>query len=367
MPESSPPGPQPPIDPTGVATPPPPPPGYYPAPAAAPAAKGGLGTVLLRVGMSVLLSLFLLSVVANVYQGVLIASLTTGLQEARYAGSDTTQGRVVILPVEGVIDATMAEYVRDAVDSLLADPPKAVVLRVESGGGGVTASDQIWHQLARLETEPATPIPVVASFGNVAASGGYYIAADAEHIMVERTGITGSIGVIAQVPTVEGLLDKVGVQMHTITASDSAEKDVANNPFRTWTPADDAVVQNLVDSMYEQFLSVVIQGRGFTDEQARAVANGAIYTADEALNAKLVDSVGYLDDAIAQARTLGGLPVDAQVTIVTQPGAGLLGALLSSKAGLPNPASVTPQVARSWLDEFGQVRLAYLTQWVGRP
>ncbi|MEO0587048.1 MAG: S49 family peptidase, partial [Planctomycetota bacterium] len=211
MPDSTPPSPQPPIDPTGVATPPPPPPGYYPAPPAAAPAKGGLGSVFLRVGVSVLLSLFLLSVVANVYQGVLIASLTTGLQEARYAGTDSSQGRVVILPVEGVIDATMADYVRDAVDSLLADPPKAVILRVESGGGGVTASDQIWHELARLETEADTPIPVVASFGGIAASGGYYIAADADHIMLERTGITGSIGVIAQVPTVAGLLDKVGV------------------------------------------------------------------------------------------------------------------------------------------------------------
>ncbi|MEO0588714.1 MAG: S49 family peptidase, partial [Planctomycetota bacterium] len=110
-----------------------------------------------------------------------------------------------------------------------------------------------------------------------------------------------------------------------------------------------------------------MNGRGFTDEEARAVATGAIYTADDAMNAKLVDSIGYLEDAIVEARTLGGLPADAQVNVVTRPGAGLLGALFSSETALPDAASITPHVARSWLDEFGQVRLAYLTQWIGRP
>ncbi|MEM0913650.1 MAG: signal peptide peptidase SppA [Planctomycetota bacterium] len=360
-PDASPP---PPIDPTGVATPPPPPPGYYPPPPAP--ERKGLGAVVLRVGLSVVVSLFLLSIIANVYQAVLIAGLTTGLQEDTFIEGSAEDGRVVILPVEGAIDDTMARYVREAVDHLVADPPAAVVLRVVSGGGGVTASDEIWHQLGRLASEPEQPVPVIASFGSVAASGGYYIAADADQIVCERTGITGSIGVIAQVPNVAGLFDKVGVEMHTVTAAGSDEKDLANNPFRTWTPADESVVQGLVDTMYEQFVEVVAQGRSFTDEQAREVATGAIYTADEALSAGLVDSIGYLDDAIALARTQANLPSDTRVTRVRKPGAGLLG-LLGATASSTSTFQWSPDTARRWLDDFGQVRLAYLTQWVDRP
>ncbi|MEM1208750.1 MAG: signal peptide peptidase SppA [Planctomycetota bacterium] len=365
MPDS-PASPPPPIDPTGVATPPPPPPGYYPPPPA-PERKGGLGGVVLRVGLSVLFSLFILSIIANVYQAVLIAGLTTGLQEETFVEGDAAAGRVVVLPIEGAIDDSMARYVRKAVDHLLADPPAAVVLRVVSGGGGVTASDQIWHELNRLATEPESPIPVVASFGSVAASGGYYVAANADEIVCERTGITGSIGVIAQVPNLTGLFDKVGVEMITVTAEGSDEKDLANNPFRTWTPADEAVVQDLVDTMYDQFVEVVAQGRGFDEQEAAGVATGAIYTAGEALDAGLIDSIGYLDDAIAAARTRGNLPADARVTRVKQPGAGLLGLLGARAAVGGSPLTWSPEVARGWLDDFGQVRLAYLTQWIDRP
>jgi len=359
------PAPPPPVDPAGVAAPPPPPPGYYPPPA--PQRSKGIGAVVTRVGVSILISIFVLSIIANVYQGILIAGLTTGLQEESLVDGDAALGRVVVLPVEGVIDDDMARYVRRAVDHLLDDPPAAVVLRVNSGGGGVTASDQIWHQLNRLKTEPDDPVEIVASFGTVAASGGYYISAAADHIVCERTGLTGSIGVIAQVPTIAGLLDKVGVEMHTITADGSNEKDLANNPFRTWTPADDAVVKDLVNTMYDQFVEVVKTGRGFTDDQVDNVATGAIYTANEALNANLVDSVGYLDDAIDQARSLAGVSPDTRVTRIKQPGDGLLGVLLGARASLSPSLELSPELARRWLDDFGQVRLAYLTQWAARP
>jgi len=359
------PAPPPPVDPAGVAAPPPPPPGYYPPPA--PQRSKGIGSVVTRVGVSILISIFVLSVIANVYQGILIAGLTAGLQEESLVDGDASLGRVVVLPVEGVIDDAMADYVRRAVDHLLDDPPAAVVLRIDSGGGGVTASDQIWHQLNRLKTEPDEPVQVVASFGTVAASGGYYIAAAADHIVCERTGLTGSIGVIAQIPTVAGLLDKVGVEMHTVTADGSNDKDLANNPFRAWTPADAAVVKDLVNTMYDQFVEVVKNGRGFSADEVDDVATGAIYTAHEALNAGLVDSVGYLDDAVDQARSLAGLPADARVTRVKQPGQGLLGALLGARVTLSPNMDLSPELARRWLDDFGQVRLAYLTQWAGRP
>jgi protease-4 len=169
------------------------------------------------------------------------------------------------------------------------------------------------------------------------------------------------------VPTVAGLMDKIGVEMQVVTADGSDEKDVANNPFRTWTPADEAVVKDLVNAMYDRFVEVVAGGRGYTPDEVQAVATGAIYTADEALRVRLVDSVGYLDDAIAQARALAGLPADASVTRVRQPGQGLLGALIGARATLTPSLDLSPELGRRWLDEFGQVRLAYLMQWSDRP
>src|SRR5690606_2688533 len=108
--------------------------------------------------------------------------------------------------------------------------PKALILRIDSGGGTVGASDRIWNELARFRQE--TEIPIVASFGSIAASGGYYIAAGADHIIAEPTCITGSIGVMANVMTFDRLLDKVGVTPEVLVAQGSPEKDVANNVFR---------------------------------------------------------------------------------------------------------------------------------------
>ena len=136
---------------------------------------------------------------------------------------------LAIIPVRGTIDDQQSNFVRACVDHVLRDRSvKGVVLRVDSPGGGVTASDQIWHQMGRLQE---AGLPVVASFGSVAASGGYYVSCGADHIIAEETSVTGSIGVIAQVFTMEQLMEKVGVQPVTLVASGSPEKDVANDIF----------------------------------------------------------------------------------------------------------------------------------------
>ena len=216
--------------------------------------------------------------------------------------------RVVIVPLEGGIDDEMEDYVWRSFKALDKAPPEAIVLRINSGGGGVTASDQIWHTISQFKDKhPDTTI--VASFGGVAASGGYYIATPAEYIFCEQTGITGSIGVIAQIPALETMINHLGVEMNTVVADGSDRKAVANNLFENWTNENGEltsagemnrdVLKNLLNSAWGRFVEVVDEGRNDLDADAvRELASGDIFTAEEALQVKLIDDVGYLDDAV---------------------------------------------------------------------
>ena len=142
-------------------------------------------------------------------------------------------------------------------------------------------------------------MPVIASFGGVAASGGYYVAAGTDRIFIEPTGFTGSIGVIAQVPTLQEAMSKLGVEWVTLVADGSPKKDNANNLYRDWTEADREVLSRLIDDAYRRFTEVVVAGRpGLTEANVGAVADGSVYTGEAAVANGLVDAVGYLDDAV---------------------------------------------------------------------
>ena len=240
----------------------------------------------------------------------------------RDGGSKT----VAILPVVGTINDRQAEFVHAAVDKVLDDRSiRAVVLRVDSPGGEVAASDEIWNEVKRLKD---AGLPVVASYGGVAASGGYYVSCGSDYIMAEETCITGSIGVIAQALTFEGLMNKVGVQPVTIVATNSPEKDVANDTFRSWSDRDKAKVRMLLDSAYAIFNKRVRDGRvqAISDPaKIDQIANGSIYTAQEAKSNGLIDGIGYLDDAIAQAETLARLGTGASTVIMLKKPSALLG------------------------------------------
>ncbi|MEM6391846.1 MAG: S49 family peptidase [Planctomycetota bacterium] len=342
----------------GPSGPPPTPPAFPMYPPYPPPKKTSIWT---KVFGSVFLSILLVSIVANVYQAFIIKSLIAGPTERPYADG-TTDNRVVILPINGTINDDMAGYVRAALRSIEADPPAALVLRINSGGGGVTASDQILHHLKEFKAE--TGVPIVASCGGVAASGGYYIATVADHIYCEETGITGSIGVMAQVPTVEGLLQKVGVEMNVIVADGSPSKDTANNIFTTWEEGDAnyETVTRLLNSAYDRFLQVVKEGRtNLTEAQAEQLASGRVFTAEEAVANGLVDEVGYLSAAITKAASLAQMPAgEPRVTVISRPGSiSPLSLLLSSET----PSAALPDLSagglRDMAEELGEVRLSY--------
>ncbi|WP_432797204.1 signal peptide peptidase SppA [Poriferisphaera sp. WC338] len=349
---------RPPVSGQGAVTPPPMPAGYVPIPMGPPPKDRGwvrkfLGTLLL------------FSILANLYMGFLLSqALSSGPRESEYLPG-TTEQRVVILPVMGTVDDKMYKFMRKSLLKLREDKPAAIVLRVNSGGGYVSSSDQIWHEIVKFKKE--TGIPIVASFGGVAASGAYYISAPADAIVIEQTGITGSIGVIAQGFTVNGLLEKVGVTPETITSTDSIDKDELSI-FRKWTEKDREIMVGILDSAYEQFVKVVYEGRKkteidgktheMTEAQVRELATGAVFTSSEALANGLVDEVGYLDAAIKVAARKANMPADVEprVTQMSQAQGGLL-SLLGVKG--PEMPKMDAEQIRSMLMEMSDTRLAY--------
>jgi protease IV len=314
--------------------------------------------VVTKVATSLMATVFVSSILLNVYFAIILSqqvSMGPVVEQTHQEGE--TPERIVILPVMGVITDDTSAFVYQAMKALEDDPPAALVLRVNSGGGTVGASDRIWHQLDSFKSRHPN-VKIVASYGSYAASGGYYVSALADHIYAEPTCITGSIGVMGQLFTVEGLLEKIGVEPVTMIASGSPNKDTANDITRAWTDQDRAVVQTLLDSAYDRFLEVVVAGRAkvLSEEEVRALATGKVFTAPQALEAKLIDSIGYLDDAINEAAKLAGLPPDkVRVTIIASKPS-LMQAIMGVKTDMP--ALSTEQV-RSALLDLGVPRISY--------
>src|SRR5262249_15137565 len=179
---------------------------------------------------------------------------------------------------------------------------KAVVLRLNSPGGAVTASDIMYQDLCRFRRE--TGKPVVACMMDVAASGAFYLAMGCDRVYAHPTTVTGSIGVIMSLYNASGVFGMLGVRSEPIKSGPN--KDIGN-PARPMTEEERAILQGLVDHFYGQFVHVVVRGRGLSEERVRALADGRIYSGLEAKELGLVDEVGYLDDALDAAMEMACL------------------------------------------------------------
>jgi protease-4 len=246
------------------------------------------------------------------------------LQETQVGG--TGAAKVLLIEVSGMISSQEKDGLIPA-PSLLArikeqlakatqdDQVKAIVLRINSPGGTVTASDIIHHELKAFKA--SKKIPIVASIMDLGTSGGYYIAAAADTVLAHPSSVTGSIGVIMLTINARGLLEKVGVEATAVTSG--PRKDMGS-PFRVMTPEERAIFQGLIDSFYQRFLTIVQEGRPQLQmEQIKKLADGRIYTGDQAKAAGLVDDLGYLEDAIELAKKKAKLP-EARVVTYQRPG-----------------------------------------------
>ncbi len=223
------------------------------------------------------------------------------------SGLSLSSGQIAVLDVEGVLSDSK-EFIEDLKDFGNRSTVKAVVLRINSPGGGVAASQEMYEALKKFRAE--TKKKVVVSMGSVAASGGYYIACAADRIFANPGTITGSIGVIAEWYNYGDLLQ--WAKMQNIVIKSGAFKD-AGSSTRPLTEEEKVYFQSLIGNMYNQFVSAVASGRNMEDAAVRKLADGRVYTGQEAKASGLVDELGTMQDAIDAAAKMVGIKGEPKI------------------------------------------------------
>ncbi|MBI5491325.1 MAG: signal peptide peptidase SppA [Deltaproteobacteria bacterium] len=274
------------------------------------------------VFLSILLSIFLAGCV------VIGLPRTQPLKEKTIGGSGAA--KVLVMDISGIISEDepggsilqekprITARVKEELDKAAEDSAiKALILRINTPGGSVTSCDIISHEIKAFKKNKN--IPVVAELMDTAASGGYYIASSGDMIIAHPTTVTGSIGVISYSVNASGLLEKIGIADQTIKSGD--KKDIGTM-LRPMTEEERAILQSVIDSMYDRFLDVVVEGRRglIPKDELRKIADGRVLTAGQALSLKLIDSIGYMDDAIEAAKKLSGVK-EARIITYAPPSA----------------------------------------------
>jgi len=258
---------------------------------------------------------FLLPVCSCVGTGYIVMSSFSQMAQGTRPVATGVGDAVAVIRLNGAISDAPGDYfttqgitpkrVADLLAQASADPDiKAVVVRVNSPGGSVVASDEIYHMLLDYEK------PIVFWMGEVAASGGYYISCGADHVFAHPDALTGSIGVISQFINAEELMDEIGVDAVVITSG--PRKDMGSL-FREMTEEEQAIWQEVIDEVYDSFVDLVAQARDLPVETVRELADGRVYTGRQALELGLVDELGLVEDAIAKAAELGGIEGEPRV------------------------------------------------------
>ena len=216
----------------------------------------------------------------------------------------------------------------------------AIILDVDSGGGGITASDIIYNALRKFKESRSDRV-IVVIMGDVAASGAYYISLPADKIIAHPTTITGSIGVIMQTLNVKGLEEKIGLKGVTIKSGQN--KDLLN-PFEEVSSSHTNILQSVVDELQSRFVSLVAENRKLPRDKVVKLADGRIYTSKEAKEAGLIDDIGYWEDAVASTKTLLGVD---ELKIYRYQGEFSLAQLFRSSGGVKDISSLLPERKRS--------------------
>jgi len=243
--------------------------------------------------------------VCIVFSVLLVALAGISLALVFFRGSVPLGDRIALVRIEGPI--MDSKNTVDEIKGYIKDPSvKAVILRVDSPGGAVAPSQEIYDEVKKATLKKK----VVVSMGSVAASGGYYVSAPADRIIANPGTLTGSIGVIMEIPNIEGLMSKIGVKTEVIKSG--RHKDIAS-VFRKMGKEERIILQGVLDDVHEQFILAVSEGRKMPFDEVKKIADGRIFTGRQALEARLVDELGTLEDAIAAAAKLAGIKGDPEV------------------------------------------------------
>jgi protease-4 len=312
-----------------------------------------------RSGWRILWGIILgISVLANIVLVFMLIGLAAafimgqeGVFNEEVIQSGPRADKIAVITLQGIIDSEQAQNVYEQIKSAREDKRvKGLILRVNSPGGTISGSDQICNEIRKYRKEEDKP--VVAFMQGVAASGGYYVSVGCDKIVAEPTAITGSIGVIAGHFVLQQLLEeKLGIRP---TVFKSNEKKDWPSPFRPVTEEERQYVQDkLITPAYNRFVKVIAEGRGevLTLDDVKSLADGSIYGAEEALNEKLIDKICYIDDAVAEVKSLAGIE-KAQVVEYRKPLS--LAYLLSSRS------SNLLKIDKSTLYELGTPQVLYL-------
>jgi protease IV len=232
-------------------------------------------------------------------------------------GAGLLGDRIGLVRIEGVItdSRSVIEELEGYRDSRSI---KAILVRIDSPGGGVVPSQEIYEEVKKIRDEGKKT--VVVSMGSVAASGGYYIASASDRIVANPGTITGSIGVIMELANVQGLLEKIGVQ--SLVIKSGAHKDLGS-PFRKMSGEEQALLQSVLDDIHDQFIQAVSDGRRLPGDEVRQLADGRIFTGRKAIEFGLVDELGNLQDAIRLAADIAGIEGEPTVVEIEKGGSWL--------------------------------------------
>lgn len=293
---------------------------------------------VLSYGLLFVFLVFLMSTLAAL--GTLVTQSSGGLDEKLVAGREQATYKIAIIRIEGVIldadDSFVTKQIRQAEQD---ERVKGVILRIDSPGGSLSASDYYLYLLKKLKQDRR--FPVVVSMGSVAASGGYYVAMIGDEIFAEPTTITGSIGVVVPQYKAIELFKKIGVESEPVT---SGPMKTMGSLTRPTSPEEKKIWQDLVDEGFERFKKIIRDGRDVfreDPEKLDALATGQVYTANQALDHQLIDKIGYQDDAIDATLLRAGLDLQNAKVIRYKKKQAAIDALLESKTAAQGPSLKT--------------------------
>ena len=261
--------------------------------------------------------------------------------------------QIARIEITGAIASETRKYVLDALETVKEKKYPALLLRIDSPGGTVGDSQEIYEALRRLQDK----VKIVASFGNISASGGVYIGMGAQHIMANPGTITGSIGVILRGNNLERLLDKIGVSFKVIKSG--PYKDILSFD-RELTEEEHSILQEMIDTSYQQFVTTVAEGRGLDVEKVKTFADGRIFTGQQALELGVVDRLGTEEEARRWAAELAGLNPDKASCYTIEEPKSLLNRFLSR-----NQSKSKLRTTIDWLDF--EIKTSGQPLWLYRP
>ena len=294
--------------------------------------------------------LFLLAIIASFFSSIedggafaQTSSSQAMIRETLISGDSDSPNKIAVIDIRGVItnaesswnaDIANSDFICTQIEKAQDDPNvQAVILRLDTPGGEVTAADKIYHAICELRKK--TNKPVIASMGSVAASGGVYVAVASNYIIANKLTTTGSIGVIAQAYNYTELFKKIGLKAEVYKSGPM--KDLLNGA-RPRTPEEVAIIDEFINEVYSEFVKIVAEGRpNITEEQIRntPIGDGRFYSGRKALEYGLVDQLGYFEDAVSKAASMASLGSDYQV-VSYQPLTGLASLLMNMKTNSPS-------------------------------